>query len=279
VTSPSATPAWQDIQPASGLLRGLDLRELWSYRRVALVLAERELRVRYKQTTIGALWVAVQPLAGVVLFSLVFGQLAGLPSNGMPYPVFVYAGLIIWNYFAAAVEAATLSLVEHRELVTKIYFPRVLGPAAASLPRLIDLSISLVAFVIIDAAYGRHPGLAVALLPAWIAAGVLIVFTVGLLFSALHVRYRDVGHALAMLLQLWMFASPVVYPSSSIEGTTRVLLAVNPLTGLVDGFRWSLAGGPAPPWVDLVSAASGAVLFAGGLVYFQRTERRVADLI
>jgi ABC-type polysaccharide/polyol phosphate export permease len=272
-------PAWQEIRPASGLLRGLDLREVWSYRKVALVLAERELRVRYKQTTIGALWVAVQPLVGVVLFSLVFGQLAGLPSDGMPYPVFVYAGLIIWSYFSTAVEAATISLVENRELVTKIYFPRVLGPAAASLPRLIDLAISLVAFVIIDAAYGRHPGPAVALLPAWIAAGVLIVFSVGLLFSALHVRYRDVGHALSMLLQLWMFATPVVYSSSSIEGAPRVLLAVNPLTGLVDGFRWSLAGGPAPPLVDLVSVASAAVLFAGGLVYFQRTERRVADLI
>jgi lipopolysaccharide transport system permease protein len=279
VSSPSATPAWQEIRPASGLLRGLDLREVWDYRKVALVLAERELRVRYKQTTIGALWVAVQPLVGVVLFSLVFGQLAGLPSDGMPYPVFVYAGLIIWTYFSAAVEAATLSLVEHRELVTKIYFPRVLGPAAATLPRLIDLAISLVAFVIIDAAYGRHPGAAVALLPAWIAAGVLIVFSVGLLFSALHVRYRDVGHALSMLLQLWMFATPVVYSSSSIEGAARVLLAVNPLTGVVDGFRWSLAGGPAPPWVDLLSAASGAVLFAAGLVYFQRTERRFADLI
>jgi ABC-type polysaccharide/polyol phosphate export permease len=279
VNSPSATPAWQEIRPASGLLRGLDLREVWSYRKVALALAERELRVRYKQTTIGALWVGVQPLAGVVLFSLVFGRLAGLPSDGMPYPVFVYAGLIIWTYFSAAVEAATLSLVEHRELVTKIYFPRVLAPAAASLPRLLDLAISLVAFVIIDAAYGRHPGAAVALLPAWIAAGVLIVFSVGLLFSALHVRYRDVGHALSLLLQLWLFATPVVYASSSIKGAARVLLAVNPLTGLTDGFRWSLAGGPAPPWIDLLSAASAAVLLVAGLIYFQRTERRFADLI
>jgi lipopolysaccharide transport system permease protein len=279
VTSPTAVPPWQEIRPATGLLRGFKLREVWTYRQVALVLAERELRVRYKQTVIGALWVVVQPLAGVVLFSLVFGRLAGLPSDGLPYPVFVYAGLIIWTYFSAAVEAATLSLVENRELVTKVYFPRLLAPAAATLPRLLDLGISLVAFVVLNAAYGRHLNPAAVLLPAWIVVAVAAVFSVGLLFSALHVRYRDVGHALALLLQLWMFATPVVYASSSVHGALRALLAVNPLTGLVDGFRWSLAGGPAPPAVDLLSAASGAVLLVGGLVYFQRTERRVADLI
>jgi lipopolysaccharide transport system permease protein len=271
--------AWQDIRPSSGLLRGLDLREVWNYRQVALVLAERELRVRYKQTTIGALWVGVQPLAGVVLFSLVFGKLADLPSDGLPYPVFVYAGLVVWTYFSSAVEAATLSLVEHRELVTKIYFPRVLAPAAACLPRLLDLAISLVAFVVVAAAYGRHPGMAVVLLPIWIALAVILVFSVGLLFSALHVRYRDVGHALTLLLQLWMFATPVVYASSSVHGAARALLAVNPMTGLVDGFRWSLADASPPPAVDLLSAASGALLLVVGLVYFQRTERGFADLI
>jgi ABC-type polysaccharide/polyol phosphate export permease len=279
VTTQTPAPAWQEIRPAHGLLRGLDLSEVWHYREVALVLAMRELKVRYKQTTLGAAWVVVQPLAAVVLYTLVFGRLAGLPSDGLPYPVFIYAGLILWTYFSASVEAATQSLVEHRELVTKVYFPRLLAPAAATLPRLIDLGISLVAFLVLSAAYDHHPGAAFALTPVWVLATVVLAFGAGLLFSALHVRYRDVGHALSLLLQLGMFAAPVVYASSSVDGPLRVLLSFNPLTGLLDGFRWSLTGASAPPALDLISLGSGLLVVIAGLVYFQQTERRFADLI
>ena len=275
------TPAvpWTEIRPTTGLLGRLSVREVWSFREVAWMLAFRELKVRYKQTALGVLWVAIQPLAGVVLFTLVFGKLAGLPSDGMPYPLFVYAGLILWGYFAASAERATQSLVDDRELITKVFFPRLLAPAAALLPRLIDLVISLGVIAVAAALYGVTPGPEVVLVPVWIAGTVIVTFGAGLLFSALNVRYRDVGNAIGLLLQLWMFASPVVFASSSVHGWLRTVMSLNPLTGLLDGFRWSLLAAPAPPAVDLLSLVGAALLCTGGLVYFQRSERRFADLI
>jgi lipopolysaccharide transport system permease protein len=255
------------------------LRELRDRREVALVLALRELKLRYKQTLLGVAWVVVQPLAGVVVFSVLFGTVADLPSDGLPYPVFVFSGLLIWSYFQASVAGATQSLVESRELVTKIYFPRLLVPLAAVLPRLIDLGLALVVLAGVMIVYGVAPSPAIVLFPVVLALTITFTLGVGLWLSAFHVRFRDAGVAITFVLQLWLYLSPVVFPSSLAEGWLRVLLSVNPVTGLVDLARWTLVAGKAPPPEDLISLAVGAMVVAGGLFYFGRTERRFADLI
>lgn len=272
-------PEWTEIRPATGLLRGLDPRELWAYREVSLTLAARQLRVRYKQTVLGIAWVAIQPLVAVLVFTVVFGHLAGLSSDGQPYAVFVLSGLVFWTYIATSVAAATQRLVDDRELITKIYFPRVLAPFASTLAPLIDLGVGLVVLAVLMVVLGVAPGTAVVLLPVWIAGAIVIALGAGTLASALNVKYRDVGHALGFLVQLWLFVSPIVFASTAVHGSARVLLALNPVTGLVDAVRWSLLDSPPPPAVDLLSLASALVLLAVGVVYFQRVERAFADVL
>jgi lipopolysaccharide transport system permease protein len=215
----------------------------------------------------------------MVLFSVVFGRLAGLPSEGIPYPVFVFAGLTVWTYLSGAVGSAAESLVEHRDLVSKVYFPRVLAPLAAVLPGLVDFGISLLIVAIVMTFYGVAPGAALVLLPLWGVAMILIALGAGLWLSALNVLYRDVRYALGFVLQLWFFASPVVFPSSLFEGSWRYVFAANPVVALLDGFRWSLAGTPPPGPEALVSLATGLLLLGGGIVYFRSVERRLADVI
>lgn len=275
---PDDGTGWTEIRPATGLLRGLDVAEAWAYREVALTLAARQIRVRYKQTLLGVGWVVVQPLVAATIFTLVFGRLAGLPSDGLPYAVFVMGGLVLWNYVASTITGATQRLVDDRELITKIYFPRLLAPFAATLAPLIDLGIGLLVLAGVMTAYGTAPGFAVVLVPVWIGGAMLVAFGAGALFSALNVRYRDVGNAIGFVVQSWLFVSPVVFASGSVDGAARVLLALNPVTGLLDGMHWSL-GGTAPPAIDLLSVASALVLLAAGLVYFQRVEREFADVV
>ena len=270
---------WTEIRPATGLLRGLSLREVVAYRAVAAALAQRRLKARYKQTATGALWVVFQPLVTVVVFSLVFGELAGLPSEGIPYPVFVLSGLVVWNFYAGSLQGATDSLVEHQELVTKIYFPRVLAPAAAVIPPLVDMAVGAAVLGIAMLLYGVAPGLALLSIPLWILALITLTAGVGLAFAALNVQFRDVGYGLPFVIQLWLFVTPIIFPSSSVHGELRAVLALNPVTGIVDGFRWAVVGAPAPPAVDLLSIASGVALIAVSLVYFQRVERRFADVV
>jgi lipopolysaccharide transport system permease protein len=272
-------PDWTEIRPATGLFRHLEPRELWAYRDVALTLAARQLRVRYKQTVLGVGWVVIQPLVAVLIFTLVFGRLAGLSSDGQPYAVFVLSGLVFWTYISTSITAATQRLVEDRELITKIYFPRVLAPFAATLVPLIDLGIGLVVLAVLMAVLGVAPAAALLLLPVWILAAMAIALAAGTLASALNVKYRDVGNGLGFLVQLWLFVSPVLYASTAVHGTARVLLALNPVTGLVDAARWSLLDSPPPPAVDLLSLASLVVLLAAGLLYFQRVERAFADVL
>jgi lipopolysaccharide transport system permease protein len=272
-------PRWTESRPSSGWLPRLDIAELWSYRELAFFLALRDLKLRYKQTVFGVSWAIIQPLAGMVLFSVVFGRLAGLPSEGIPYPVFVFAGLTVWTYLSGAVGSAAESLVEHRDLVSKVYFPRVLAPLAAVLPGLVDFGISLLIVAIVMTFYGVAPGAALVLLPLWAIAMVLIALGAGLWLSALNVLYRDVRYALGFVLQLWFFASPVVFPSSLFEGSWRYVFAANPVVALLDGFRWSLAGTPPPGPEALVSLATGLLLLGGGIVYFRSVERRLADVI
>jgi lipopolysaccharide transport system permease protein len=257
----------------------LETRELWSFRELALFLALRDLKLRYRQTFFGVAWALVQPLAGVAVFSIVFGDLASVPSDGIPYPVFVFAGLVVWTYVSTAVEQAAKSLVENVETVTKVYFPRVLAPVAAVLPGLLDLAVSLVVVAVFMVAYDVVPNAAVLLLPIELAAAVGVATAIGLWLAALNVRYRDVRYALTFLVQLWFFATPVVYSSSVFEGTWRYVFAANPMVGVLDSVRWSLLAGPAPGPQDLISLAAGLLLLVGGLAYFQAADRRFADVV
>lgn len=270
---------WIENRPARRWLPRLDLAELWSTREITLALALRNVKTRYKQTVLGVLWTILQPLAGVAIFSLVFGRLASVPSEGIPYPVFVYAGLAAWLYFSTATNLASESLAQHRDLVTKVYFPRLHAPLAAVLPGLVDLVISLIAVGVFMAIYDVPPTAAIVLIPVWVLALVSFAFAVGLWLSALNVRFRDVRNALTFLLQLWFFATPVVYGSSLLEGRWGFLLFLNPMAGLIDGLRWSLIGAPAPGASALVSLVVGLLVLAGGVTYFGRVQRRFADLI
>jgi lipopolysaccharide transport system permease protein len=275
----AAAGTWAENRAPSGWLPELDLRELWRFRELALVLAQRDLKVRYKQTVFGIAWVVIQPLIAVAIFAVVFGRLADLPSEGLPYVVFVYSGLVLWSYFSRSLESVAQSLVQNRDLVTKTHFPALVAPVALVLPGLADLLVSLVVVGVVMAVYGVAPSFAIVFLPAWIGACVLVVLGAGLWLAALNVRYRDVRHTMSFLIQVWLFASPVVYASSLVEGGWRYVYALNPMATVLDGFRWSLVDGPPPGPEALVSLAVVVLLLAGGLVYFLRAERRFADLI
>jgi lipopolysaccharide transport system permease protein len=270
---------WVENRPSRGF-RGPRLRELWRYRELGGFLALRDLKVRYKQAVFGAAWAVFQPLAGAVVFTLVFGRLAKVPSDGIPYPLFAFVGLSVWSYHASSVTRATQSLVGNAPLVTKVYFPRLLVPLAAVLPGLVDLALSLLTLVVLLVVYETVPSGAVLTLPMWVVALVATSFSVGLWLSALNVQYRDVNHAVTLFVQLWLFVSPVAYPSSMVEGRGwRWVYALNPMAGVIDGFRWALVRGPRPGPTVLVSMAVILVLLVSGVLYFQRTERRFADVI
>ncbi len=275
----AAKGRWTEIRPATGLLRGLDPREVWTFRQVAVILSRRQMKARYKQAALGVAWAVIQPLVTVVVFSVIFGRVAGLSSDGHPYPVFLVSGLVLWSYVSASVQAATQRLVDDRELVTKIFFPRILAPVASVLVPLVDLAIGLAIALVLVGVYSVPLTIAIVLTPVWIVGAVIVALSAGMLLAALNVQYRDVGQVVVFILQLWMFTSPIVFASSSVHGAARVALAVNPVTGLVDGLRLSLLGGPAPPAVDALGFLSAAVLAIGSLLYFQRVERRFADLV
>lgn len=257
----------------------LDLGELWATREITLVLALRNVKTKYKQTILGVAWTIVQPLAAVAIFTIVFGRIAELPSEGIPYPVFVFSGLAIWLYFSGAAQLASESLAQYRQLVTKVYFPRLHAPLASVLPGLVDFAISLVALSVFMVVYGVEVTWAIALTPLCVLGVVIFAFGVGVWLAALNVRYRDVRNALGFLLQLWFFATPVVYASTLLDGSWTILLALNPLAGLIECFRWSLVGAPAPGLWALVSFGVGALVVAGGVVYFGLVQRHFADLV
>jgi lipopolysaccharide transport system permease protein len=269
---------WIENRPSRGL-RGLDLRELWRYRELGGFLALRDLKVRYKQAAFGAAWAVLQPLVGVVVFTLVFRRLARVPSDGIPYPVFAFLGLAVWAYVSSGVTKASQSLVSNSPLVTKVYFPRVLAPAASVLPGLLDLGLSLVVLGALMLVYHVAPSWALLTLPLWLVAMVAVTLSVGLWLAALNVQYRDVNHATTLLVQLWLFVSPVAYPSSLVPPAWRPLYALNPAAGLLDGFRWALLGAPPPGAGLILSLGVTVALLISGVLYFQRVERRFADVI
>jgi lipopolysaccharide transport system permease protein len=254
--------------------------ELWAYRELLYFFVWRELKVRYKQTAVGAAWAVLQPFLTMLIFSLFFGKLAHIPSGGLPYPVFYYSALLPWMYFAASLQNATNKIVENQHVITKVYFPRLLLPISGTLTGLVDFGISFLMFVAIMIYYRIHPGWAILMLPVFLLLAVLTALGVGLWLSALNAIYRDVRYVVPFLVQFWMFASPVAYPSSLVPAKWRWLYGLNPMAGVIEGFRWSLTGAGDPP-SRLLLVSSGMVLtvLAGGLIYFQKMETTVADVV
>lgn len=259
--------------------RPSDLRELWAYRELLWVLARRDVQVRYRQTLLGAGWAIVRPVMTMLVFSVVFGRFAGMPSNGLPYPVFVFAGLLPWTFFAGAVGAAGGSLVGSAGLVGKVYFPRLLLPLAAIGVGLVDLLIATAVLLGLMAYYGLAFTVQLATVPLVVLLLATTAAAFGILVAALSVTYRDVQQLVPYALQVWMFLSPVIYPVELFPERWRWLLALNPLTGLIGGFRAAFLGQPLDVAAIAVASAASLPLLAVAVVVFQRSERRFADLL
>jgi len=267
------------IRPSRGLLH-LDLGALWQYRELLVFLVWRDTKVRYKQAIIGAGWAVFQPLISMLLFTAIFSYLAKLPSDGVPYPLFAYAGLLPWNFIAQATSRSGTSLVGESHLISKVYFPRLIIPLAAAATPAVDLLCSLLMMIPLMLWFGMTPGWQIFLFPIFLVMALLAALAVSLWFSALHVKFRDVGHIIPFFVQVWMFASPVVYPVSLIPEKWRALYSLNPVVGVVEGFRWTLLGQRAPSLeMMLPSLAIVLLLFVSGVIYFKRMERTFADVI
>lgn len=267
------------IRPSRGLLH-LDLGALWQYRELLVFLVWRDTKVRYKQAVIGAGWAVFQPLISMLLFTAIFSYLAKLPSDGVPYPLFAYAGLLPWNFIAQATSRSGTSLVGESHLISKVYFPRLIIPLAAAATPAVDLLCSLLMMIPLMLWFGMTPGWQILLFPIFLVMALLAALAVSLWFSALHVKFRDVGHIIPFFVQFWMFASPVVYPVSLIPEKWRALYSLNPVVGVVEGFRWTLLGQRAPSLeMMLPSIAIVLLLFVSGVIYFKRMERTFADVI
>ncbi|HKO42636.1 MAG TPA: ABC transporter permease [Pyrinomonadaceae bacterium] len=258
----------------------IGLRELWDYRELLYFLTWRDIKVRYKQTALGAAWAIIQPFFMMVVFSLFFGKLAGVPSDGIPYPVFAFCGLLPWQLFAHALTESSNSLVGNQNLITKVYFPRLVVPIAAVLGGVVDFAIAFVILLVMMLYFGIVPGWAIVTLPLFIVLAITTALAVGLWLSALNVKYRDVRYTMNFLVQFWLFATPVAYPSSLIPEQWRWAYGLNPMAGVVEGFRWALLGKTDPPGALLaVSVAVVILLLVGGLYYFRRMEQEFADVV
>jgi homopolymeric O-antigen transport system permease protein len=266
------------IEPSKGW-RMLDWRELWAYRELLWVLTTRDIKVRYKQTVLGAAWAIIRPVTVMVIFSVVFGQLAGMPSDGYPYPVFVYAALLPWTFFSNAISASGQSLVGSAHLVSKVYFPRLIIPLASAGSGLVDLLISTGILLLMMKWYGLGWSWNLLAAPFLLAAVAFAALGVGTLLSALTVSYRDFTHIMPFLVQVWMYITPVVFPVSLVPARWQWVLYFNPMTGLVEGFRAAFLGKPFDLPGICVSIAVAIALFVIGVAYFERAERRFADII
>jgi lipopolysaccharide transport system permease protein len=270
---------WTENRPTVGT-RLPDLRELVRFRELVLVLAARDLRVRYAQAQLGALWAILQPLIGMVAFTLVFDRLAQVPSDGIPYPLFAYLGLTVWTYVSKTMTSATQSLADNLALVTKVYIPRLIPPLSTALPGLVDLGIALLIALPFALLVGADLGWASLTLPLWLVPVVGSGLGVGLLLCTLNVRYRDVRHLLGLLVQVGLFVSPIAYPTSAVPDVWRPVYAINPVVAPVEGIRFALGGGPFPEMSVLVPSLVGnATLLVVALLVFARVERRFADVI
>jgi lipopolysaccharide transport system permease protein len=267
------------LQPSSGWFR-LNLGEVWDYRELLYFLMWRDIKVRYKQTALGAVWAVLQPTLTMLVFSIFFGRLAKVPSDGIPYPIFAFAALLPWQLFAFALTESSNSLVASQNLITKVYFPRLVVPMAATFAALVDFAVAFVVLLILMLFYGIHPTAAIVFLPFFLLLALATALSVGLWLSALNVKYRDVRYTIPFLTQFWLFATPVAYPSSLIPKPWRALFGLNPMAGVVEGFRWALLGksnGTGP--LLLVSIAAVLVLLITGLRYFRKMEASFADIV
>lgn len=268
---------WSVIQPPGGW-QFFPFREVWAYSELLYFLVWRDVKLRYKQTALGVVWVALQPLALAAMFTVVFSRFLSAPSAGLPYPVFVLAALVPWQLFAAALARSSLSLVANEHLLTKIYFPRILIPLASVLTASIDMLFTLLVLCAMLVIYGVGVSLPILALPALILLALFAAFGVGLLLAALNVRYRDIQAIIPFLTQIWLFATPIAYPPSLVPSDWRWLYELNPMVGLVEGMRWTLVGGEAPRAL-IWSVTVIAVLVVTGITYFRRAERHFADIV
>jgi len=277
---PERRPETVRIERTRGFVRLLSPSELWRFRGVALQIAARDVKVRYRQTLLGAAWAILQPVATMVVFTLFFGHLAHISSEGSSYALFSLAGLVPWAYFSTALLLGADSLVSNGPLVSKVYFPRIFIPAGVVAAGLVDLAIAFVILLVVTLASGISLSVSLLALPLLVAVMVAAALGLTTALAAVNVRYRDVKYVVPFATQLWLFATPIAYPLTLIHGAWRTIAAINPMTGVVEGFRWAILGSPAAPWTLIaVSAASATVLLIGGLVYFDRVERGFADVI
>jgi lipopolysaccharide transport system permease protein len=268
------------IEPKKGWVP-IDFKEIWEYRELLYFLTKRDIKVRYKQTVLGGLWAIIQPAFTMVIFTLFFGRLAKMPSDGMPYPIFVYVGLLPWTYFTNTVSTSGNSLVGSANLITKVYFPRLIVPASASLAGLLDFFIAMFVLGILMIHYQVVPGLmGILLFPLLVGLTFMCALGVGLWLSAMNVSYRDIRYVIPFLLQLWMFVSPVIYPVSIVDKKYQWLLAVNPMGGVIKAFRVSILGHQSIDWLLLgLSTAMIVFMLVSGLFYFRRMEKVFADVV
>ena len=268
-----------DIRPTRGAA-SLRLGELWSYRELAYFLVWRDVKVRYKQTVLGAAWAVLQPTLTMVVFSIFFGRLAGVDSGGLPYPIFAYTALLPWQLFSHALLESGNTLVTHQQMITKVYFPRLVLPLSAVLAGLVDFVIAFVVLGGLMVYYGIVPTAAIVTLPLFLLLAMTAALGAGAWLAALNVRYRDVRYTIPFLTQLWLFSTPIAYPTSLVPEAWRPLYGLNPMAGVVEGFRWALLGHGEPlPSLWAASTLSSVALLVGGVWYFRRTERTFADVV
>ncbi len=275
----STPPLTLRIRPSRGWT-SINLRELWEYRELIYFLVWRDIKVRYKQTVMGAGWAIIQPFFTMVVFSLFFGRLANMPSDGVPYPLFAFTALVPWTFFANGLTQSSNSLVGSAHLITKVYFPRLAVPIATVLSGVVDFLLAFVVLITMVLAYGSLPSANVIWLPLFLLLALATSLGVGLWLSAMNVQFRDVRYIVPFLTQVWLFASPIAYPSSLLSEPWRTVYALNPMVGVVEGFRWALLGsGSAPGPAVAVSGLVALLLLASGALYFRRMEKTFADVV
>lgn len=272
-------PSITIIKPSKGWV-ALRLKDFWEYRELLFFLTWRDIKVRYKQTALGALWAIIQPFFTMVVFSLFFGRLAKIPSDGIPYPLFSFAALVPWAFFSNGLSQSSNSLVGSANLITKVYFPRLIIPVSSILSGFIDFAIAFAVFILMALYYGIYPTISIILLPFLLLLGFTTALGVGLWLSALNVRFRDVRYTIPFLTQFWLFATPIAYPSSLLSEPWKTVYGINPMVGVVEGFRWVLLGtDTAPDAIIFVSALVATGLLISGVFYFKRVEKYFADII
>jgi lipopolysaccharide transport system permease protein len=277
--APTANTRATVIRPSSGWF-DLDLRSVWQYRELLFILAWRDVQLRYKQAGLGIAWAIIQPLFAVAIFTVIFGRFAKFPSGNVPYSVFAFAGILMFTYFSEATRRASAGLVTDAELIRKIYFPRLIMPLGAVVSPLIDFGFAFVVFLGLMFWFGVALTWKILLLPFVLIIAMMLALAMGLWLGPVNVRYRDVTHAIPFVLQVWMYASPIIYPLSIVPEKWQALYSLNPLVGIIEAFRWVTLDTPAPDFVSIgVSFVAILALLAGGLVYFRRRERGFADII